>query len=358
MRSAYFFMPYLFTFLTTVVVIVLLIPLATRLRLLDFPGEHRKHTTATPSVGGIAMFAGSVVGAVWTSAGTSLTLPLLVSGGVMLAIGIWDDRHQTTYFFRFVGQLIAAAIMVKAGGIVLDDLGQLTSQHLVPLNRWSVALTLFATVGVINAWNMSDGMDGLAGSLTLVTTASLIVVSIVADSGQAAKVLAVVACAVVAFLLFNARILGRSSARVFMGDAGSMWLGLTLAWFLIALSQGEARAMAPVTALWITAVPLIDAVGSLLRRAVRGRSPFLADQAHYHHYLLALGFSVNQTLLIAVGCALMCAATGLAAWYAGVPEHVMFFLFLGLFGIYLVTMGWAERRIASRGIARHEKKPR
>jgi UDP-GlcNAc:undecaprenyl-phosphate GlcNAc-1-phosphate transferase len=294
------------------------------------------------------MFAGSAIGITWYSPDWSLTVPLLIAGGFMLVIGVWDDRHKTTYFFRFIGQLIAAAIMIKAGGVILDDLGYLISDKLLPLNRWSVALTLFGTVGVINALNMSDGMDGLAGGLAMVTLLSLVIVSGVTGNIQTANILVILASAVVAFLLFNARIFGVQRARTFMGDAGSMWLGLILSWFLIDLSQGQARAMAPVTALWIMAVPLIDAVGSLVRRALRGRSPFQADVAHYHHYLLALGFSVNQTLMIAVGCALVFAAVGVIGWYADVPEQVMFFSFLGVFVIYVAAMEMADRRITAR----------
>lgn len=343
-----FFMAYLFTFVTTIAVIALLIPRAKQWGLLDYPGDHRRHTKATPNIGGIAMFTGSVVGIAWYGANWSLTVPLLVAGGFMLVIGIWDDRSETTYFFRFIGQLIAAAIMIKGGGVILDDLGYLVSEQLLPLNRWSVALTLFGTVGVINALNMSDGMDGLAGGLALVTLLSLIIIAVAAGNAQDANILVIIACAVVVFLLFNARILGYQQARTFMGDAGSMWLGLTLSWFLIDLSQGEARAMAPVTALWLIAVPLIDAVGSLVRRAVKGRSPFQADLAHYHHYLLALGCSVNQTLMIAIGCALVFAAVGLLGWYAEVPEHVMFLGFLGVFVVCVVAMELADRKISAR----------
>lgn len=344
-------MVYLLTFLVTLVALKFLIPRAGKWGLLDHPGGHRRHSEATPNIGGIAMFVGSVVGMALYGPTWSLTVPLVVSGGFMLAIGIWDDRNNTTYFFRFIGQLIAATIMIKAGGVILDDLGYLVSEQLLPLNRWSVALTLFGTVGVINALNMSDGMDGLAGGLALVTLLSLIIVAGVNDNGQDAHTLMIIASAVITFLLFNARIFGSQKARTFMGDAGSMWLGLMLSWFLIDMSQGQTRAMAPVTALWIIAVPLIDAVGSLFRRAIRGISPFQADQSHYHHYLLALGCSVNQILMIAIGCALVFASVGLLAWYADIPERIMFFVFLGAFAIYLVAMELAERHITAR---RHE----
>ncbi len=350
-----FFMAYLITVLTTIASVAFLIPRADKWQLLDYPGDHRRHTKETASVGGISMFVGFIAGLAWCSSDWSFTAPLVAAGGLMLAIGIWDDRHKTTYFFRFVGQLIAAAIMIKAGGVIIDDLGSLISQQLLPLNRWSVALTLFGTVGVINALNMSDGMDGLAGGLTLVTLLSLILVAGIAGNTQDVNILMILASAVGAFLLFNARIFGYQRARIFMGDAGSMWLGLTLSWFLINLSQGEGRAMAPVTALWITAVPLFDAVGSLVRRAIKGRSPFQADLAHYHHYLLALGCTVNQTLMIAIGSALAFAAVGIVGWYANVPDNMMFIGFLVAFFFYLLVMQLADKKISARAHARPDQ---
>ncbi len=345
-------MAHLIAVAATALAVLLLLRTAERWRLMDHPGEHREHAKATPIVGGIAMFSGSTLGMLWLDWGVSTVGPLILSGTVMLGVGIWDDRHDTSYLFRFLGQLIAAIVMIKSGSVVLDDLGNLLSDRLLPLNRWSVALTLFATIGVVNAFNMSDGMDGLAGSLALVTLVSLFIVAYLAGRFLEANLILVVAAGLCVFLLFNMRVFGYSGARIFMGDAGSMWLGLVLSWFLISLSQGEQRAMAPVTALWLTAIPLFDAVGSLLRRAVRRRSPFRADRSHYHHYLLALGFNVNGALFVVVACAIALAAVGVVAEYAAVPERFMFSGFLVLFAIYVTIMEIAERRLRERNASR------
>ncbi len=344
-------MPHLITIVVTALAVLFFLRKAERWRLIDHPGEHREHARATPIIGGIAMFTGSTTGMLFLSHDASTVGSLILSGAVMLGVGIWDDRHDTSYLFRFLGQLVAAAVMIKSGSIVLDDLGYLMSDQLLPLNRWSVALTLFATVGVINAFNMSDGMDGLAGSLALVTLVSLFVVAYVSGHFLQANMVLIVAAAICVFLLFNMRIFGYSGARVFMGDAGSMWLGLVLSWFLVSLSQGEHRAMAPVTALWITAIPLFDAVGSLFRRAIRGRSPFHADRSHYHHYLIAIGLNVNGALFVVVACGIVFAALGVTAEVAAIPERTMFLSFLVLFGVYLLIVEFAEWKIRMRGAA-------
>ena len=140
-----------------------------------------------------------------------------------------------------------------------------------------------------------------------------------------------------------------------MGDAGSMFLGFVLAWFLIEFSQGEDRLMPPAVALWILAVPLIDTVAMMLRRVLKGRSPFAADREHFHHVLLLAGYSPKATLAIIVSVALVCAATGISAWYLGLPEHVLFYGFLTLFALYFwsIMRAWRFKRFLSRSLRLH-----
>jgi UDP-GlcNAc:undecaprenyl-phosphate GlcNAc-1-phosphate transferase len=167
--------------------------------------------------------------------------------------------------------------------------------------------------------------------------------------------LLLLASVILAFLLFNVRISGR--ALVFMGDAGSMFLGLVLAWLLIGFSQGEGRLMSPATALWIFAVPLIDTVSLMLRRMICGRSPFEADREHFHHILRAAGFSRKQTLALVLTLALTAAAVGLGGFFLGVSEHWMFFGFLSVFGLHfwLVMRAWRVKRFLRRPLFHPER---
>jgi len=129
-----------------------------------------------------------------------------------------------------------------------------------------------------------------------------------------------------------------------MGDAGSLFLGFVLVWFLVALSQGGQRLLAPVTALWLFALPLIDTISMMMRRMLLGRSPFRADQEHFHHILLAAGFGPKQTLLLMLSIALAAACVGLAGHFLKIPEHRMFFGFLGLSALHFYTIMWTWHR--------------
>jgi UDP-GlcNAc:undecaprenyl-phosphate GlcNAc-1-phosphate transferase len=132
-----------------------------------------------------------------------------------------------------------------------------------------------------------------------------------------------------------------------MGDAGSMFLGFVLTWLLISLSQGENRVIAPVTALWLFAMPLLDTISLMIRRLLKGRSPFSADREHLHHVLQAAGYSVNQSVLTIHGLALAAALVGVGGLYMKAPDWVMFYGFLGLFALYFcgVRQAWKVMKV-------------
>jgi UDP-GlcNAc:undecaprenyl-phosphate GlcNAc-1-phosphate transferase len=160
--------------------------------------------------------------------------------------------------------------------------------------------------------------------------------------------------AILGFLLFNRRLLGRQRASVFMGDAGSMFLGLALTWFAISLSQGEARALRPSAALWFLMVPIFDAVSMMLRRILKGRSPFAADREHLHHVFLLAGYTVNETVAIMVGFASLGVFAGLASIYYAIPELIVSggFLLVGIGYFWLINHAWKVMRFLSRPICR------
>lgn len=335
-------------FLVALVATLSLGKCATRCGMIAHPAGHRFHESPTPLIGGVAMFLG--LSAAWLINGGP---PVLWSCGLIVVLaGVWDDIHELSTGARFIAQIGAAMVMIYWGDVVLHDLGFLVSEDSrFYLGRWAVALSIFGSVGLMNAINMSDGMDGLAASLTAVSVLAMLIAAWLQGLHQIAVEFAILLSVLVAFLVVNVRSSYNRTARVFMGDAGSLLLGLVLAWYVIELTQAPYNLFKPVTALWIVALPLFDAVSSLLRRAVKRESPFGADRNHYHHYLLASGLSVNQVLLLSVAASALCAVVGLAGEYAGVPERYMFYLFLSLFGVYLVSIEWAQRRIEADNLS-------
>lgn len=339
-------MIFLLVFLATVAALELLRRHAGRFGLVSHPGAHRLHSHPTPLVGGLGVFAGIVVGVCLLPIDQDLRYAVLAAGAVLVVVGVWDDIKDASFVPRFLAQALAVSLLAYIADVSLRELGSIfNTSHPMALGRWGIALTIFAAVGVINAVNMSDGLDGLAGGLALVTCGALLVASYLSGHGGYVPFLGVTVAALAGFMLYNARIPGFGAARLYLGDAGSLLIGFILAWFLIAMSQGEARAIEPVTALWIFALPLFDTVAALLRRPIQGRSPFRADRTHYHHYLREMGLSVNRTLMTSLACAAVLASIGLYGEFHGVSEHVMFYGFLSVFAAYFALMLYLDANI-------------
>lgn len=326
---------------------------ADQIGLVDHPKGRKLHQNPTPLSGGIAIFFAFFL-AVLTLHNTPFAPHRMFFAGatILVLVGVLDDLRELTPSQRFGAHVLAAVLMIASGDAVLEDLGHLLSpEWILSLGILAIPVTVFATVGLINAMNLSDGLDGLAASLVLITLTALGILAWLGDAFLTVAILLLLALALLPFLGLNLRRRGR--ALVFMGDGGSTFLGFVLAWFLIQASQGGDRLMAPVTALWIFAVPLIDTVAIMCRRLLLGRSPFQADREHFHHLLLAAGFNEKQALALIVVLAIAAACFGLAGELLGITERWMFVAFLSLFGLHFWIMmhAWRTKRLLRRTFA-------
>lgn len=321
---------------------------ALALGLVDVPGGRKHHCGEVPLVGGLGMFGGLAVAALAAGGLLGANAALLAAMFLVMMVGFVDDRSGLSAGTRFMVQAVAVLIMVYWGEVRLDNLGNLFGNGDVKLGRWAVPMTVFAVLGVINAINMIDGADGLAGGLSLI---ALLVFSAFAVSAGVfgGTLLLPLAAAVAGFMIFNLRTPWRERASVFMGDAGSMMLGFALAWYAVELGD-KRNLMTPITAVWVLAIPLMDTVSQMVRRMLKGVSPFTPDNEHLHHVLQRAGFSHAQTVVIMLGLSLLFAGAGVAGWLLGVPEYLMFYAFMCLFGLYLlgVLRAWKLMKLVRR----------
>ena len=221
-------------------------------------------------------------------------------------------------------------------GVELTSMGDLLAQNTINLGPLTVPITVFATVGVINAINMSDGIDGLSGGLVSVSLGFIALLSFSKESSATGSFCLVIICSIAAFLIQNFRGLWHKKALVYLGDAGSTMLGFILAWLLISSSQGETPSFEPVYALWFIAIPLFDTVNLLIKRPLRGSSPFTPDHDHLHHMLLSRGLSVEQVVFLILILSLICGGIGLLGILLGASESLMFQIFIAVFSFYLL----------------------
>jgi UDP-GlcNAc:undecaprenyl-phosphate GlcNAc-1-phosphate transferase len=312
--------------------------LAPRLRLVDHPGGRKRHHAPIPVVGGVGVFAGFIVAMLAVPDGLGVYKALLGSAALVTVTGMFDDMHDLKASGKLNLQALAAVFVASWGGQVLYTLGNLFGLGPVTLQGWAYPFTIVAILGLINAFNMIDGVDGLASGVAAATVAILGYAALSGGHTQALLILGVFMAALIAFIPHNFPFLRRHRARVFLGDAGSMLIGIVLAWFTIALSQGQNPAFVPIVAVWILAVPLVDMAYVMSVRIAARRSPFSAGREHLHHVLADKGWSARRIALAYSATSLLLGGGALFAARRGLPESVLFYFFIGLVVAYVAVM--------------------
>jgi UDP-GlcNAc:undecaprenyl-phosphate GlcNAc-1-phosphate transferase len=338
----------------TAIFTLLLIPVARKTGLVDHPNHRKLHDSATPVIGGLAIFIVLFV-AVYCNLPGSRFVTALGAGALLMTItGMVDDRLQLSAALRFLIQIGACLLMILYADLRLDDFGRLIHNEVLALGWMGGPITIFAALGVINAFNMIDGMDGLAGSVFLVAASGMAVFAAQSEQSELLWILLLSIGVVLGFLLLNARFPWNKKARAFLGDGGSLLLGFILAWCFISLGSDHGadseRAFMPMTAVWLLAVPLLDTTTVMWRRWRSGRSAFSADQNHLHHAFLRAGFSVRETWINITFLAIVCSGLGLLFEILVVPSYVSFWTFMIFaFSYYAyIKRSWETQRFLNR----------
>ncbi len=334
------FFPFIIIFAATVAAILSLRPFAIKFELLDVPDDRKKHNGSVPLIGGIAMFFCVSLGLLISNTIilNNNIIFLILSSFILVILGVVDDYRNISHKIRLFFQVISAIVVIEFGGVLVEDLGGLFSVESIYLGIFSFAFTLFAIVGVINALNFSDGVDGVSASLSIITFSSVAFFASITNDIFALKFVLCFIVSIFAFLIFNIGFGQNSKFKVFMGDAGSTFLGLGIAWSLITFSQGNMQIFNPVTALWIYAIPIIDASSVMIRRISNGESPFAPDRKHLHHLFILSGYSDRKALSFIVIMSIMTSAIGIAMEINNFPESTMFLFFLLISFIYFFVL--------------------
>lgn len=314
-------------------VIPLMARMAPRLGLIDQPDARKIHRAPVPRVGGWGMVLGALL-----AVAASLPLdPALLAWGagtlVLFGFGVVDDHHDIGHYPKFAGQLIAVGLVVFGGGLYVERLPFLGLSDIPPFI--GIPFTLFALVGAINATNHSDGLDGLAGGETLL---SLIVIGFLAWLSGESVLLGVTAAAaggILGFLRFNTH-----PARVFMGDAGSQFLGFTVAFLALYLTQRANTALSAALPLLILGLPIADILMVLYLRIRGGLHWFKATRNHIHHRLLDLGFDHYGAVVLIYSVQTLLVTS--AVWLRFESDWLVTGVYLGVCAALFGTLGWME----------------
>ncbi|PUZ27767.1 UDP-N-acetylmuramyl pentapeptide phosphotransferase/UDP-N-acetylglucosamine-1-phosphate transferase [Chitinophaga costaii] len=291
------------SFIVTYLSIPVLIKVAEVKHLFDEPDERKSHKVRIPTLGGIGFFAGFILAAA-TCAPLADRSPFQYFAAaffVMFLVGLKDDLVGLSPVKKLIGQMIASFAVIYLGNIQIHSMYGFLGMHELP-EHISLLLTYFTFLVTINAFNLIDGVDGLAGGIGLLVSAVLGTYFIEVGEVFYAVLGFAMAGGLAAFLIFNI-----SPARIFMGDTGSLILGLLntilIVKFIDVAGNPAARLpvnSVPAVAVAILIVPLFDTLRVFAVRMLNGRSPFSADRNHIHHYLLDLGLNHRQTTMVAV----------------------------------------------------------
>ncbi|MDR3093422.1 MAG: undecaprenyl/decaprenyl-phosphate alpha-N-acetylglucosaminyl 1-phosphate transferase [Bacteroidales bacterium] len=335
----------LVAFLITAFSIPVVVRVANVKRLFDEPTQRKSHRKKIPTLGGISLFAGFTI-----AAGSFISyqhMPslqyVLVASIIIFFIGMKDDLVGITPLKKLLGQIVAALVLIIPGNLSLSSLhGFFGIYHISPVT--SVLITIFVIVLIINSINLIDGVDGLAASVGMLAATFFGVWFYLSGNPEYSLISVALFGCLFAFFWYN---ISKGKYKIFMGDTGSLLMGLILSVQVILFNQQNigltsafALKSAPAVSIAVLILPMFDTLRVFIIRMIRGRSPFLADKNHLHHLLLRLDFSHIQTtiLLMLVNAAFIMLALLL--------QHIgIFWLTLTIFTVATAASILLERKV-------------
>jgi UDP-GlcNAc:undecaprenyl-phosphate GlcNAc-1-phosphate transferase len=253
------------------------------------------------------------------------TFHLMISSIILVGAFLVDDIKELKASSRLLIQILLSLYIIYITDISLNNLGDLFGFGKIYLGIFSIPFTVFCIVGIMNAFNMLDGLNGLCAGMTLQT---LLVIFLITTLHTPAYGFLIPIGAIIGFMLYNLGLIGKKR-RVFLGDNGSNLMGFLAGWIAIYVSQGENAIIEPVTALWFVFIPLIDCVTVISSRIINGVMPFRPGRDHLHHRLLDRGLNSNQILQIYIVFSIILSSIGYAIQTA-FPNaiYLSFYIFL------------------------------
>ena len=264
--------------------------IAFHINALDIPNERKIHKKPMPRLGGLGIFSGFLIGYMLFGNHTYLMNSILIGSFVLLIVGMIDDINSIKARYKLLGQIVASMIVVLYGGLLLKDISFFGLY--VDFGILSYPITIMFILGCINCMNLIDGMDGLAGGISSIFFLTIGIIAVIKGQFALATALTFIMFGSTLGFLFH----NFYPAKIFMGDSGSMFLGLMIA-VITLLGFKSTMMSAIIIPFFILAVPIFDTVFAIIRRKLKGESFATPDKSHIHHQLLKRNFSQRQTVI-------------------------------------------------------------
>ena len=324
-------MLFLTTLLISIIVTIAIMPyaiqLATKLQAMDRPGGRKIHERMMPKCGGMAMALGASVPIMLWAPKTNFIKGLLIGSLVIVFFGLADDIKDLKPNTKLLGQVMGALVITLVGGVMIKDLGSFLPAGVILPDWMAISLTTLVIVGVTNATNLSDGLDGLAGGIALLVFLCIGYLGVAEKDWGVVLVAIAIGGSVLGFLRFNSY-----PAQLFMGDTGSQLLGFLAIVLSIKLVQ-QSPDLSVLLPLIIMGIPILDTLTVMIKRLAEGRSPFSADKNHFHHQLMMIGLYHTEAVLaiyLAQAVLILCAIC-----LRGANDWILLFIYLLFSGVVL-----------------------
>ena len=294
---------YLWAFAAALIVALVVMPavifLAKKTGAMDAPNARKVHKKPVPRIGGLGIYAGFMAAIIFIALKFGLDgeqlkeiVGLVLSGSLIVALGLVDDYKNLPANVKLIGQIVAAAVLVLLFDVRIDFVTDPFGDFLY-LDKLAVPATIFWLVGLTNTVNLIDGLDGLAAGVASIASITIMFVALDQNLTLVAVLTAALAGAAVGFLKYNF-----NPAEIFMGDTGSMFLGFMLAGVSVTGSVKSVATIALIVPIFALGLPILDTTFAIVRRFRGGVPIFKPDKGHLHHRLLSVGFTQRQAVLL------------------------------------------------------------
>ena len=320
------FSSFLIVFILTLIVSTISVPfvikLAQKLGVVDKPDARKVHSNVMPRLGGLAIYIAFLAGFIYISTIIELPMSIAIAATVIVIVGFIDDKFQIKPWHKLSGQLLAA-IVVLSDGLFIKYLSIPFVEESVQVSLWiAIPISIIWIIGVTNAVNLIDGLDGLASGVSIIAAAAIFVMALIMNDIIVAFLSITLIGSTLGFLFFNFH-----PAKIFMGDTGSLLLGFLLA-ILSLISFKQVTIITLIIPIIILAVPIIDTSIAIIRRKLNRQRIMDADKNHLHHRLLAAGFSHRQAVLFIYSMAILFGGSAILVYKADLVASIIIFVLL------------------------------
>ena len=318
------------TFISSLILVPIVKKMAIHINAMDIPNERKVHTKPMPRLGGLAIFFSFLLGYILYGELTSQMLSILISGFILIIIGICDDIKPLKASHKLIGQILAALVVVFYGNITLPTIAAFGLK--INFGVFSYPLAILFIIAIINAINLIDGLDGLAaGTCSIFFLAVSIIAFFLHRINGLDVILALIMLgSTLGFLVYNFY-----PAKIFMGDTGSMFLGFMIA-IIALLGYKSTTVTSLIVPIIIILLPILDTLFAIIRRILKGENIGTPDASHIHHELLKLNKSTRKTVLIMYGFNLICAAISVFYALGDNKQAIILYVILIVITLFLI----------------------